>query len=311
MEKQTKNFMGELLGEPTAAKASGTLYTLIAIVPVLVALVFSVLLGALGVLTKETTEQTWYLYVNVLLVQLSFALVAFAYFKWTKQPVQKTIGLEKCPWKYFLLALVLQFGLFSLSSLNDLFLQWLGVEGDMGGTEQMMQSSSLLPLLLTLALLPALMEEVIFRGLLLRGLRVFGFVGSVLLCGGLFSLYHQNPAQTVYQFCCGAAFALLTVRSGSILPTMLAHFLNNAVIIVLYKLNVISLPLAVLIISAVCLIGSLAYLIFIDKRVACATDTDNKNAKEQSTERKNFWVFSAIGVILCLISWATALFKGM
>ena len=101
------------------------------------------------------------------------------------------------------------------------------------------------------------------------------------------------------------------VRSGSILPTMLAHFLNNAVIIVLYKLNVISLPLAVLIISAVCLIGSLAYLIFIDKRVACATDTDNKNAEEQSTERKNFWVFSAIGVILCLISWATALFKGM
>ena len=108
MEKQTKNFMGELLGEPTAAKASGTLYTLIAIVPVLVVLVFSVLLGALGVLgvlTKETTEQTWYLYVNVLLMQLSFALVAFAYFKWTKQPVQKTIGLEKCPWKYFLLAL--------------------------------------------------------------------------------------------------------------------------------------------------------------------------------------------------------------
>ena len=311
IEQQTKNFIGELLGEPTMAKASGTLFTFTTIVPVLIALVFSVLLGTLGLLTEETAEQTWYLYANMLLVQLSFVIVAFVYFYWTKQPIRQTIAIEKCPWKYFLLALVLQFGLFSLSSLNSLFLQWLGVEGDMGGTEQMMQSSSLLPLLLTIALLPALMEEVIFRGLLLRGLRAFGLVGSVLLCGGLFSIYHQNPAQTIYQFCCGAAFALLTVRSGSIVPTMLSHFLNNAVIIFLYKFNIISLPLAVLIVSGVCLICSLAYLIFIDKRVAYATDTNKQTIKEQSLERKNFWIFSAIGVILCLISWATALFKGM
>ena len=178
----------------------------------------------------------------------------------------------------------------------------------MAGTEQLLQTSPFLLLLLVLAVLPAIFEEVIFRGLLFQGLRAFGTVGSVLLCGGLFSLYHQNPAQTIYQFCCGSAFALVVVRSGSILPTMLSHFLNNALVLILYRPEGTALPMPIFIAGLVCLVGSLAYLIFIDKRVACTQAIEIKQSKK---ERKNFWTFAAIGIIICVVSWGTILLSGM
>ncbi|MBE5740503.1 MAG: CPBP family intramembrane metalloprotease [Clostridiales bacterium] len=309
---QTKNFIGELLGLPTPAKAAGAVFTLASVVPVILAVVFMLITGALGLLTTDVNKQNWYIYANMLLVQFSFLLVSACYFYWTKIPLKTAITEQKCPFKYFIIAIILQFGLISLSSVNELFLQWLGLIGyedsSMAGTEQLLQTSPFLLLLLVLAVLPAIFEEVIFRGLLFQGLRAFGTVGSVLLCGGLFSLYHQNPAQTIYQFCCGAAFALVVVRSGSILPTMLSHFLNNALVLILYNPEGTALPMPVFIVGLVCLIGALAYLIFIDKRVACTQAIEIKEAKK---ERKDFWIFAAIGIIICLVSWGTILLSGM
>ncbi len=309
---QTKNFIGELLGAPTPAKASGAVFTLVGILPVILAVIFMLITGALGLLTEDVNKQNWYIYANMLLVQLSFVLVAACYFYWTKIPLKIAIKEQKCSLKYFIIAIILQFGLISLSSVNELFLEWLGFIGyqdsSMAGTEQLLQTSPFLLLILVLAVLPAILEEVIFRGLLFQGLRAFGTVGSVLLCGGLFSLYHQNPAQTIYQFCCGAAFALVVVRSGSILPTMLSHFLNNALVLILYSPEGTALPMPVFIAGLICLIGSLVYLIFMDKRIACTQASELKEAK---TERKNFWMFAAIGILICLVSWGTMLLSGM
>ena len=60
-----------------------------------------------------------------------------------------------------------------------------------------------------------------------------GHLNAVLLCGMCFALFHASALQTIYQFVCGCAFALLAIRSRSVLPGMLAHFLNNATIIIL------------------------------------------------------------------------------
>ena len=308
---QTKNYIENLLGEATITKASGAVFTLAGVVPVILAISFMVVLSVLGLFTKENTEKTWYAYSSMLLNQLGFVLVILLYLSWTKIPFKKATNIEKCPWKYFIIAIVLQFGLLSLSSLNEMFLQWLQIfqyeDNSMKLVEKMLQNSPFFLLLVVLALLPALLEEIIFRGFLLKGLQVFGTAGAVLICGGLFSLYHQNPAQTLYQFCCGAAFALLVVRAGSILPTMLAHFLNNAIVLLLYSPDGTNLPMLVFVLGLICLIGVLVYLIFIDKRVAFE---DNIPLKEQKQEKKNFWTYAAIGILICIVSWGTTFLSG-
>lgn len=314
IKKQNKNgFFNGLLGEPNAAKASGATFTLVSILPVFLSVIFIIVIGVLGFAGEEVTKNDWYIYAGMLLVQISFVLIAIWYFKWTKKSIKTAFLEQKCHPKYFLWAIILQFGLMSLSELNTLFLKLLGNVGyqDSGLTLPSMEGWGFVGVFLVVAVLPAILEEMIFRGLLLKGLRGFGTTGAVLICGALFALYHQNPAQTIYQFCCGAAFALVAVKSGSILPTVLSHFINNALILVLTNLGISSFStpvfVTVVVVCSVCLITSLIYLIFIDRRGACTQRTK----KTDKNERRDFWIFAAVGVVVCLVSWGTMLFSGI
>ena len=164
-----------------------------------------------------------------------------------------------------MIAVVLQFGLFSLGEVNAWFLETLG---KIGYAEQevivpSMDGFGFVCVLFTIAVLPAVFEELMCREFLLNGLKSFGTVFAVLVSGALFALYHQKPEQTIYQFCCGMAFALVAIKSNSVVPTMVSHFLNNAFILTVEKFGwqIINTPF--LIGSAICLIGSLiAYLLF-------------------------------------------------
>ena len=83
---------------------------------------------------------------------------------------------------------------------------------------------------LILALLPALSEELLFRGFLLTGLRRrFRPWMAVFLSSLLFGLYHLNVFQFVPSLILGMVLGLLTIKSGSVLPAMLYHLIHNGV----------------------------------------------------------------------------------
>ena len=72
------------------------------------------------------------------------------------------------------------------------------------------------------------LEELIFRGVILKLLQRHGVSFAVIFSAFLFTLFHQNVAQIFLPFLLGVMLALITVRSGSILPAVLAHILNNS-----------------------------------------------------------------------------------
>ena len=298
------------LTAPTQAKASGVAYSASVMILLALSMIFSIALGAAGIVIKENAAKpNWYIYANYLLPQISLFLVAALYFAWLKRPVKQAAKEQKCHPKYFLLAVLLQIGLLSLGTLNDIFLRFLERFG-YRPTKLLLPNLDgfgLIGTIFCVAVLPALFEEIFFRGILLKGLRSFGTFGGVLLCGALFSLYHQNPVQTAYQFCCGFCYALLALRAGSVLPTVLAHFLNNAYILILYKCGVQSIPAPVLIpmiiVSGLCLIATLVYLFVFDKKQA-----EEKDKEEKKKERKNFFLFASVGLAVCAITWITNLF---
>ncbi len=79
-----------------------------------------------------------------------------------------------------------------------------------------------------LAVLPALSEELLFRGFILTGLRRrFSARMAVVISSIMFGLYHFNVFQFVPALVLGGVLGLLTVKSGSILPAMLYHLLHN------------------------------------------------------------------------------------
>lgn len=87
---------------------------------------------------------------------------------------------------------------------------------------------------LAVAVTPAICEELLCRGALLPALRArLGAPQAVLIAAALFALLHLSPYRFVPTFLLGIAFGALAVRSGSTLPSMLAHALNNSAVIVL------------------------------------------------------------------------------
>jgi sodium transport system permease protein len=86
--------------------------------------------------------------------------------------------------------------------------------------------------LLVLAVLPALCEELAFRGFILTGLRRrFPPWTAILLSSLLFAFYHMNVFQLLPAFVLGAVLALLTLHSGSLVPAVVFHLLHNSLIL--------------------------------------------------------------------------------
>jgi sodium transport system permease protein len=83
-----------------------------------------------------------------------------------------------------------------------------------------------------LAVLPAVCEELAFRGFLLHGLmRGFRPWTAILLSAFLFAMYQMNVFQFVPHFVFGVILGLIVVRTGSVLPAVLFHLVYNALLI--------------------------------------------------------------------------------
>lgn len=308
-EEREEKKRAELQRKRLCLREAGVAYSVAAALPVLLSFFLSLILSF--VLGEAAGEQTpdWELYLLYLLPQLAFLGTAALWFFRSKQSVKQVFC--GCKWQYFPIAVALEFGLlFSLSSANGIFIAALEKLGYVSSETPVPDISgwNVLPALLVIALLPAFCEELLFRGILSRSMHEsgWGLLPTCLIAGAMFSLFHGSPEQTVYQFLCGACFTLVAVRAGSVLPTMVAHFLNNAVIIILDAAGATeSMPdiasLILFFVSFVCLMGSLVYLLALDKR-----NGQGSGVKEG----KIFFLASAVGLLLCAFEWGYALLSG-
>mgnify|MGYP000006774131 FL=1 len=87
-----------------------------------------------------------------------------------------------------------------------------------------------------LAVVPAMVEEFIFRGLFYHSYRKNGILGAALASAFAFGLIHFNLNQFCYAFVLGIVFALIVEATGSIFSSMLAHFAINTYSIIMMKL---------------------------------------------------------------------------
>ncbi len=111
------------------------------------------------------------------------------------------------------------------------------------------------------ALMPSLLEELLFRLLPLAVLLPYGERNAILISSLMFSLVHANLFQIPYAFIAGVIFAAFDISFGSVLPSLLLHFLNNT-ISVIWMRNAAD-PLFSGIFIAAFSVGTVVSLIFI------------------------------------------------
>jgi len=88
------------------------------------------------------------------------------------------------------------------------------------------------------ALSPAVCEEALFRGPILRGLRSrFSALGSAVMTGILFGIFHGDVWRFLPTAALGVALSAIALASDSIIPAMIAHFAHNACIITIATIS--------------------------------------------------------------------------
>lgn len=108
-------------------------------------------------------------------------------------------------------------------------------------------------LCLMLALMPAIGEELLFRGFIFRALREkMRPLTAMLISAVIFSLFHMSLVKLIPTFLIGFLIVLTVQRSGSIFAGMLIHLLNNlfSVVSMKYPEAMYNIPLVRLLLGA-------------------------------------------------------------
>lgn len=80
---------------------------------------------------------------------------------------------------------------------------------------------------LLVAVLPAICEEFLHRGLVLQGTKHSGFTKSIIISSVLFGLMHLNISQVSYAIVLGLIMGFASVVAKSIWVPIIMHFTNN------------------------------------------------------------------------------------
>ena len=158
-------------------------------------------------------------------------LALFLRIKWT--PVTRDYLLSK-PWLQLLWVALFTLG--TIIPLSFLYEQ-LGIEMD-ENTQQIFTSLMKEPWgYVAVGILAPLAEEVVFRGAILRTL--LGIMSkknhwvAIIISAALFGLAHFNEAQFINALLMGLLLGWMYYRTGSLVPGILLHWVNNTMAYVL------------------------------------------------------------------------------
>lgn len=173
-------------------------------------------------------------YYSVVILQLMiFLLPGAIWCKWSGDGYVKGLRLKLPRPRTFLLilsgsVLMISGGLLlgtvfgGLESLSDNFSLY---DTFISKTDGSLSSS--LYLFVAYAILPAICEEFVFRGILCYEYENGGVLRAVIFSSVFFALLHFNPVNILTYLFSGAVLALILYASRSLLGAMLAHFLYN------------------------------------------------------------------------------------
>ena len=85
--------------------------------------------------------------------------------------------------------------------------------------------------ILSITIMAPLVEELLFRGAIQGYLLRTGMkpTSAILISSFIFGIIHLNPAQIPFAFAIGLIFGWLYYRTGSLVPGIVGHFINNSI----------------------------------------------------------------------------------
>ncbi len=287
-----------------------------------------------GANLDNLSNNTVFLYFSLFISPIAFSSLFFIYNKKAKINWVKSLNIKSkvsvvnivlC----VVIAFICTFGFTDIVNLFDAVLGELGFKIQSDLPLNINNIGICLAMLFAMAVLPAIFEELLFRGVIFNGLKDYNKWWAIFGSAILFSLMHLNVEQTIYPFIVGTILSFVMLKTNNIIYPMIIHFLNNAIVIVVtYISTVNNLEQSGFVLSYKSIIFAITYCItamlliaviikFLFKKQKKISYTETKSdiiIEDLPKSNKNIYIkyntFLWAGVFVSIFIWLIDLISG-
>ena len=120
------------------------------------------------------------------------------------------------------------FSTLAINFVSTIIQEMLGITFTTGVEDpKIMGAEGIFIAVLSTAVLPAILEEVVVRGIIMQPLRRFGDKFAIVASALIFGIMHGNMVQIPYTVVAGLFMGYLAIATGSLWPSIILHFINN------------------------------------------------------------------------------------
>jgi len=162
--------------------------------------------------------------------------------------------------------------------------------------------------LIPMVILPAIAEELLYRGLIFKGLQKAGNTFAIIVSAIMFSLFHLSLEQTIYPILMGLILAVIMCYENNIIYCITLHLTNNflALTIKYFNINLSFAHWSYYLIAILCLFAFISIITIIIKKLKEKTQVE----KISSEHKVYFAICLAIVLILWIVIQLSTIFKG-
>jgi sodium transport system permease protein len=156
---------------------------------------------------------------------------------------RRTLRLKLPPWRAIPAAVLLAVLLAPLANRLQAVVQYLypiheSLQPTLEKMSELFRHVDFWPFVLVIALVPAVCEELAFRGFILSGFCDLGHRGRAIVYSALlFGLTHGILQQSLLASLLGVVLGYLAVQTGSILPCMVFHAVHNTLAVAVTRIT--------------------------------------------------------------------------
>ena len=282
---------------------------------ILVNIIQVVFFGIIGVVNQELLSAPW---INYAGIAISFYLIGFPVFYLMiknlpeeEKRESKTLGvfevIKICFMSYSIVYIV--------NFLTNILMMLIAV---IKGSEvtnplvNMLEGSNWIWSLIFAGILSPIIEEMMFRGVMLNKLRRYGDKVAIITTAILFGLFHANFSQFFYAVALGMIFAYVALKTGTIKYSIILHIVVNIMGGVILPAvigdgsNIVAVGCVGLALLAIVIVG----LVLLIKNRKNISLLDGEIKLEKGTAFKTVWVNVGmiLYVVISLVSMISILF---
>jgi len=245
-------------------------------------------------------------YARMLIIHILAVLIPLViYFKTVREPESQKISLRLNKFSFMqglMIVILAAAGQFIMAILNVpmVLLQTNVFQIEMA--ESIIISSNSIEFIVgvaVMAIIPAILEEILFRGVIFGGTERQSTIFAVLFSTFVFALVHPNIFNFAGLIFLGLMTVMVMLRTNSIYAAILYHFINNLTAFLFFQLShsagYINVPLTVFMILGAIVVFIVSIFIF---RIITPNAPKYKDKKAAPLLLRN--IFS-VPIILCMV----------